>query len=223
MNDMKVKVTGVVYLHNIGSGRMGRSSLLGHDILRSMCGANALAKVVVASTQWETLLHNQVHVKAAGAKCTIDYIPAKQFEAVATNIQEELVDLVKPVAQTEGAQKLYITSQTRRAVPATPDPPIAAGAPPLETTPSAIGANISDIMPGDRLFADRDDLIIVSVVTSLLHAIVLTCIIHLVLWAWPGRERALYDCFSMSSNLFLTLPSSSTDSAARSTWRLITG
>jgi hypothetical protein len=44
---------------------------------------------------------------------TIEYILTKQFEATTTQIQRELVDLDKRVAQTEAGQKLIDTLQKR--------------------------------------------------------------------------------------------------------------
>ncbi|KAJ2915304.1 hypothetical protein MD484_g5113, partial [Candolleomyces efflorescens] len=59
----EVEITGLVYLHNIGHNRMCGSSLLSHNIFRRMCGANAFNRVVMASTQWETITTRN---KAAG-------------------------------------------------------------------------------------------------------------------------------------------------------------
>jgi hypothetical protein len=136
---MEVKITGLVYLHSIGNNRMCGSSLLSHDIFRSMCGDNALTKVVMASTHWETILHNQAagpirekdlkvfwsDTLGGGAEYmrvevpeddprrdtqrVIDYILGRH--AVATRIQEELVDLNKRVQETDAAQTLAETLQ----------------------------------------------------------------------------------------------------------------
>jgi hypothetical protein len=142
-NNMHVKVAGLVYLHNIGQTRMGRTSLLGYDLFRRMCGPVALGTVVMASTHWETLLHNPaagpireddlkgflVESLSQGAVYkridatdprrdigdVIDYILRKH--AVAIQIQEELVELGKRVAETEAAQKLRETLESWLASP----------------------------------------------------------------------------------------------------------
>lgn len=134
-SNMQVKVAGLVYLHNIGQNRMGRSSLLGHDLFRRICGPAALGTVVMASTHWETLLHNPAagpirendlkefltESLSQGAvyrridatdpmrdtRDAIDYILGKNV--VTTQVQEELVELGKRVAETEAAQKLRET------------------------------------------------------------------------------------------------------------------
>jgi hypothetical protein len=102
-----------------------------------MCGPNALKRVVMASTQWETILHNQAagpirendlndfwsNTLTQGAvymrvevpeddprrdtQRVIDHILERH--AVATRIQEELVDQNKRVKETEAAQKLTET------------------------------------------------------------------------------------------------------------------
>jgi hypothetical protein len=132
---MRLKIAGVVYLHSIGQTRMAGSSLLAYEVFRKICGRDALGTVVMASTQWETLLHNpsagpvrERDLKrfwsttlAQGAvyrridandpkrdtEDIIDYILTKH--AVATKIQEELVESGKRVAETEAAQTLRET------------------------------------------------------------------------------------------------------------------
>ena len=140
---MQTKVAGLVYLHNIAHNRMGRTSLLGHDLFRSICGPVALGTVVMASTHWDTLLHNPAAgpirendlkefwtstlsqgavYRRIGAtdsrrdiEDVIDFILRKY--AVATQIQEELVELGKRVAATEAAQKLRETLESWLANP----------------------------------------------------------------------------------------------------------
>jgi hypothetical protein len=137
-NNMQVKIAGLVYLHNIGQNRMGRTSRLGHDLFRRICGLAALGTVVMASTHWETLLHNPAagpirekdlkefltETLSQGAvyrrigatdpmrdtRDVIDYILGKNV--VATRVQEELVELGKRVAETEAAQKLRETLES---------------------------------------------------------------------------------------------------------------
>lgn len=137
-SNMQVKVAGLVYLHNIGQNRMGRTSLLAHDLFHRICGPAALGKVVMASTHWETLLHNPAagpvrekdlkeflteslsqgavyqRIDATDPRRdigeVIDYILGKN--AVATQVQEELVELGKRVAETEAAQKLRETLES---------------------------------------------------------------------------------------------------------------
>jgi hypothetical protein len=142
-SNMQVKVAGLVYLHSIGQNRMGRTSLLAHDLFRSICGPAALGKVVMASTHWETLLHNPAagpirendlkefltESLSQGAvyrridttdpmrdtRDAIDYILGENV--VATQVQEELVELGKRVAETEAAQKLRETLKSWLADP----------------------------------------------------------------------------------------------------------
>jgi hypothetical protein len=55
---MQIKVAGFVYLQSIGANRITDEALLSDDIFRSICGPTALKAAVLASTQWETILHN---------------------------------------------------------------------------------------------------------------------------------------------------------------------
>jgi hypothetical protein len=140
---MQVKVAGLVYLHNIGQNRMGRTSLLAHNLFRGICGPAALGKVVMASTHWETLLHNPAagpirendlkeflteslsqgavyrRIDAIDPRRdigdVIDYILGKNV--IATQVQEELVEQGKRVAETEAAQKLRETLKSWLADP----------------------------------------------------------------------------------------------------------
>jgi hypothetical protein len=135
---MRLKVAGLVYLHSIGQNRMSGSSLLSHDLFRSICGPVALKTVVMASTQWETILHNpsagpireddlkgfwsdtlnqgavyrriDVEDPKRDTQDVIDYILRRHV--VTCQIQQELVDLNKRVAETEAAQKLRETLES---------------------------------------------------------------------------------------------------------------
>ena len=53
-----MKVAGLLYLHSIGQNRMTGSSLLTYELFRSICGPLALGRVVMASTQWDTVLYD---------------------------------------------------------------------------------------------------------------------------------------------------------------------
>ena len=136
-----MKVTGLVYLHSIGQNRMAGSALLGHKQFRSICGPRALRRVVMASTQWETVSYDpragDIREKDLQAfwKETLDQgaiymrIGATEQErkhdtsaiinhilrkhAVATQIQEELVEEGKRVGETEAAQHLRETLEER--------------------------------------------------------------------------------------------------------------
>ncbi|KAJ2916905.1 hypothetical protein MD484_g3533, partial [Candolleomyces efflorescens] len=131
-NNMEVKIAGLVYLHSISHNRMGKSSRLGHDLFHAICGPNALGAVVMASTHWDTLLHNPTagviregdlkqfwgeslsmgavykRIDATDPRRDIndiiDFILEKH--AVITRVQEELVELDKRVYETEAAHKL---------------------------------------------------------------------------------------------------------------------
>jgi hypothetical protein len=145
--NMQVKVSGLVYLHNIGQVRMGGSSLLTHEIFRSICGPVALGSTVMASSQWDTISSNspagEVRERdlkefwsttlAQGAvyrridamsperdtKDIIDYILGKH--AMAVQIQKELVELDKRVAETEAAQKFRAKRENFLGEPHTQD------------------------------------------------------------------------------------------------------
>lgn len=116
---------------------MSDSSLLSHNLFRSICGPTALKAAVMASTQWDAILHTPSagpirekdlkelwsNTLAQGAvykridaedprrdtQNVIDYILARHA-TVTTQIQHELVDLNKRLAETEAAQKLRETS-----------------------------------------------------------------------------------------------------------------
>ncbi|KAJ2915646.1 hypothetical protein MD484_g4776, partial [Candolleomyces efflorescens] len=142
----RMKVAGFVYLHSIGQPRMTGSALLAYQLFCSMCGPIALGSVVLASTQWDTLVHNPsvgpVREKdlkefwstslAQGAtykrvgvvnpkrdtEDIIEHILRKN--PIATQIQEELVQLSKRVVQTEAAQTLRAMLGTQRGDPRAP-------------------------------------------------------------------------------------------------------
>jgi hypothetical protein len=65
----------------------------------------------------ETLTHGarykRIQMPQRDIGDTIEYILTKQFEATATQIQEELVDLDRRVAQTEAGQTLIDTLRKR--------------------------------------------------------------------------------------------------------------
>jgi hypothetical protein len=65
----------------------------------------------------KALSHGACYKRIQSPQCdikdTIEYILAKQFEAVATQIQEELVELDKRVSQTKAGQKLIDTQRIR--------------------------------------------------------------------------------------------------------------
>jgi hypothetical protein len=165
---------------------MGGAALLSYDVFRiRSVGRMLQAGNVMATTQWGTV---QAYPEAgqvreeelktnfwaetlkSGAciqppECNIndiiEYILTKQF-AVATNVQEEMVDLDKRVGQTKAGLKLADTLQKRLALAATPDSPIAADAAPHATMSShGIANHKFDIVREDKFFdAHPDDLII---------------------------------------------------------------
>jgi hypothetical protein len=77
---------------------------------------------------------------------TIEHILTEQFEAVATKIQEELVELDKRVVGTEAGETLTDTLQRRLGYPS---------------------YRFDSVMPGNRYLNNvrPDDLIIVSVIS----------------------------------------------------------
>jgi hypothetical protein len=128
----EIKIAGLVYLHSINNPRMCPSAILGHELFSRICGPVALGRVVMASTQWETLVYNPAigpirekdlkefwaesidrgavykRIDAPDPKGdivkVIDHI--LEEHAVATQIQEELVELCKRVAETGAPWKL---------------------------------------------------------------------------------------------------------------------
>jgi hypothetical protein len=119
---------------------MGGTALLSYDLFREICGLDAFSRVVMATTHWgavsahpeagqirekelktgfwaETLTHGARYQRIQTPQHvgdTIEYILTKQFEAQrATQIQKELVELDKRVAQTEAGQTLEDTLQKR--------------------------------------------------------------------------------------------------------------
>jgi hypothetical protein len=125
----EIKIAGLVYLHSMNNTRMRGSANLGHELFSRICGPVALRRVVMASTQWETLayrpavgpirekdlkkfwaesinkgaVYKSIHAPGDIVE-VIDHILKEHM--VATQIQEELVKLGKRVAETEAAQKL---------------------------------------------------------------------------------------------------------------------
>ncbi|KAJ2915294.1 hypothetical protein MD484_g5093, partial [Candolleomyces efflorescens] len=136
--NMQVKIAGLVYLHNISQNRMGKMSLLSHDLFVKICGSAALETVVMASTHWDCLQRNPeagriregelkefwaeslsrgAVYKRIGAtdprrdiEGIIDLILEKH--AVVTRVQEELVEQGKRVAETDAAQTLRETLES---------------------------------------------------------------------------------------------------------------
>jgi hypothetical protein len=120
----------------------------------------------------------------------IEYILTKQF-AVATDVQEEMVDLDRRVKQTKAGRKLTDVLEKRSGASATPRPPTPPNAPPPKTTPSPNNANYKlDITPEDRLFTDArpDDLIILSVI-SLIFIFNVLIYIQRYGHGWGGKEH----------------------------------
>lgn len=53
-----MKVAGFVYLQSIGQNRIPASALLSYEIFRSICLPLGPGRTVMASKQWETVLHH---------------------------------------------------------------------------------------------------------------------------------------------------------------------
>ncbi|KAJ2915650.1 hypothetical protein MD484_g4772, partial [Candolleomyces efflorescens] len=132
------KITGLVYLHNIADPRMGAAALLSYNLFRRMCGVDALSRVVLATTNWEEVQPQTGNIREQDLKAefwaealangacyrriqtpqrdvadTIDYILA-HFEATATQIQKELIDSGRRVAQTDAGKTLQQDLHRRR-------------------------------------------------------------------------------------------------------------
>ncbi|KAJ2915295.1 hypothetical protein MD484_g5098, partial [Candolleomyces efflorescens] len=140
-------IAGLVYLHDISKVRLGGIGLLSYELFHRICGPNALNRVVMATTHWSEIpskhpevgqireqeLQQEFWVEALtnGARYRrvseapeadnwgiIDHLLAKHFEAVATKIQEELVQRGLRVAQTEAGRTLKDAMHKRLGAPA---------------------------------------------------------------------------------------------------------
>ncbi|KAI0859104.1 P-loop containing nucleoside triphosphate hydrolase protein [Xylaria cubensis] len=122
-----IKLSGVLYLHRINQTRMQRSALKNIGLFRSLCGDDALKKVVLVTTMWDITEHNvaesrerqlketkeywgsmvakgsQVirHDNTRQSACTLVEIFMKGDTKIVLSIQSEMVDNHKPLERTE--------------------------------------------------------------------------------------------------------------------------
>ena len=52
-----IKITGILYLHNISENRMTQPPLPHHEMFRRLCGEGFYARVLLVTTMWEKLLN----------------------------------------------------------------------------------------------------------------------------------------------------------------------
>lgn len=133
--EAKILLTGIIYLHRIMDQRLGGKALQNLKMFKSLCGNEALSKVVLATTFWghvtEALGTNREKeleksefwskmIKKgskvwrqdngrASAKAIIEYLQKKRTPAnagVALDIQKEMVDQGKTLDQTGAGQEM---------------------------------------------------------------------------------------------------------------------
>ncbi|KAI0543511.1 P-loop containing nucleoside triphosphate hydrolase protein [Xylaria curta] len=122
-----LKLSGVLYLHRINQTRMQRSALKNIALFRSLCGDDALKKVVLVTTMWDITEHAIAESRERQLKETKDYwgsmvtkgsqvirhnntrqsafdlieIFMKGDSKIVLSIQSEMVDDHKPLERTE--------------------------------------------------------------------------------------------------------------------------
>jgi hypothetical protein len=133
--EAKILLTGIIYLHRIMDVRLGGKALQNLRMFKSLCGDEALSKVVLATTFWGHV--NQIvgtnreseleksefwgkMIKkgskvlrqdngSTSAKTIIEYLVRKRTPAnvgVALSIQKEMVDQGKTLDQTGAGQEM---------------------------------------------------------------------------------------------------------------------
>lgn len=131
-----MKLTGVVYLHEISLARMSGKGLKNLNMFRKLCGDEALKNVVLGTTKWdevtpeigqkreqqlaqdfwrEMLQHGSVMMRVGTDS---ESSPWKIIDQILTNpvldsvlIQKELVELQKVIPQTAAGKELRQTLQ----------------------------------------------------------------------------------------------------------------
>ncbi|KAG6907316.1 hypothetical protein DXG01_009435 [Tephrocybe rancida] len=134
--DAKMKLAGVIYLHEITQPRMLGTSRKNLDMFVRLCGPDAIKNVILATTKWDELPSNEMgemresqlkgehwkHMVELGSRihrfdCSqrsarriVNYILAKDpLDAV--QIQTELVQIGDILAETEAGRTLRFTLQ----------------------------------------------------------------------------------------------------------------
>jgi hypothetical protein len=133
--EAKILLTGIIYLHRIMDPRLGGKALQNLKMFKSLCGDEALSKVVLATTFWghvnttvgmsreSELAKSEFWGKMikkgskvlrqdngkVSAKLIIEYLVKKRTAAnigVALDIQKEMVDQGKTLDQTGAGQEM---------------------------------------------------------------------------------------------------------------------
>ncbi|KAG6852882.1 hypothetical protein C0991_008395 [Blastosporella zonata] len=134
--DAKMKLAGVVYLHEITQPRMLGTSRKNLDLFAQLCGPDAIKNVILATTKWDELpndgtgalresqlkgehwkhmldMGSRVHRfdgAQRSARRIVNYILAKEpLDAV--QIQRELVQIGDILAETDAGRTLRFTLQ----------------------------------------------------------------------------------------------------------------
>ncbi|KAI1420350.1 P-loop containing nucleoside triphosphate hydrolase protein [Xylaria sp. FL1777] len=127
-----VKLSGIVYLHRINQTRMQGSALKNIALFRSLCGDNALKKIVLATTMWDITENEVAESREKQLKETSKYwggmvakgsqvfrhdntqksafalieIFMKEESKIVLNIQNEMVHDHKPLDKTEAGNNI---------------------------------------------------------------------------------------------------------------------
>ncbi|KAJ2937090.1 hypothetical protein H1R20_g13, partial [Candolleomyces eurysporus] len=138
--DNDTMITGLVYLHNITQKRMLGSTRTNYEMFQKLCGANAMSRVVMATTHWdmvqssadsqragevredelknfwaEILSHGaqimRVQAPEQDTHNIVESILENHAKQVVTKIQQELVDMGLSIPETEAGQHLRYTLQ----------------------------------------------------------------------------------------------------------------
>lgn len=133
--EAKILLTGIIYLHRIMDPRLGGKALQNLKMFKSLCGDEALSKVVLATTFWGHVnatvgMNRESELEKSefwgkmikkgskvlrqdngrvSAKSIIEYLVRKRTTAnigVALDIQKEMVDEGKTLDQTGAGQEM---------------------------------------------------------------------------------------------------------------------
>lgn len=131
----KILLTGIIYLHRIMDPRLGGKALQNLKMFKSLCGDEALSKVVLATTFWNNVnvitgqnRENELETSEfwgkmirkgsqvlrqdngrVSARSIIEYLVKKRTPAsagVALDIQKQMVDQGKSLDQTGAGQEM---------------------------------------------------------------------------------------------------------------------
>lgn len=132
-----MRIAGVVYLFEASQLPTSSDNIRDRKIFQSLCGNDALSAVIVGMTKWENndeaeeneKILKEAWEEASGRQCgliypvqntyesawgTINHLAQEQINCTVLQIQRELVELGKPVAETEAGKLVYALSKRRR-------------------------------------------------------------------------------------------------------------